>query len=194
MAETQDDVWLGAWRRLVADPDEGGAFAALVHGPLTDALEDRYPWADPHAVATAVGDAVLAFLRRPAAYDLGRLPLFRYLLLIARRRLSHQREREGRHHRGRIPWDAVELAAPAGNEWEEDELSFQSADLQPVLASLSDAERRVLELMRDGERSTAAFVAALGLADRPVGEREAVVKRVKDRIKARLKRAAGGGT
>ncbi|MEO2088619.1 MAG: hypothetical protein ABGY75_03860, partial [Gemmataceae bacterium] len=148
MAETQDDVWLTAWQRLIADPDEGGAFATLVHGPLTSALEDRYPWADPHTLATAVSDAVLAFLRRPAAYDPGRLPLFRFLLLIAHRRLSHQREREGRHHRGRIPWDAVELVVAAGNEREDDERSFQSATLQPVLASLTDAERRVLELMR----------------------------------------------
>ena len=45
------------------------------------------------------------------------------------------------------------------------------------------------ELLR-GERADRVFAAALGIADRPAAELQAEVKRVKDRIRARLRRAA----
>lgn len=60
--------------------------------------------------------------------------------------------------------------------------------LAAAVAELSDADRAVLALMREGERATAKFAAALGLAG-PPAEQAAEVKRVKDRIIARLKRA-----
>ena len=47
------------------------------------------------------------------------------------------------------------------------------------------------ELMGEGERRTAVFARALGLEDRPPGEQEREVKRVKDRIKKRMQRAGG---
>jgi len=52
--------------------------------------------------------------------------------------------------------------------------------------------QRVLDLQRCGERRTAVFAEGLGIADRPVSEQEAEVKRVKDRILKRLQRAARG--
>lgn len=189
-----DEAVLEAWRRLIADPDEAGAFIAVVHGPLTAALARRFPTAHADDIWTAVSDATLAFLKKPAAYDPTQSPLPAFLLLIARRRLANLWDKESRHHRERIPWDSVELGAAARNEEEEAALSFDSPVLQPVLAALSDVERRVLELMRDGERSTAAFAVVLGITDRPPDEQTTEVKRVKDRIMARLRRAAGGGT
>ena len=184
------DALLGAWRRLVEDPDAAAAFAAAVLPPLASALADRNCRTHPDEIATAAGDAVLAFVKRPGAYDPERLPLANYLLFIAKRRLQNQWTAERRHHAGRIPWDSVELDAAGRNDEGDESPGFDAAALAPVVAQLTDAERRVFELMRDGERRTEAFAEALGVAGDP--DREAHVKRAKDRIKARLKRAAGG--
>jgi DNA-directed RNA polymerase specialized sigma24 family protein len=185
------DALLGAWRRLVEDPDAAAEFAALVLPPLAAGLADRNRRAHPDDLATAAGDAVLAFLKRPGAYDPGRLPLANYLLLIAKRRLLNQAQAEGRHHAGRIPWDCVELDAVARNSpGGEFAGRLDGPELSAVVDQFSDGERRVWQLMRGGERRTEAFAEVLGVAGDP--DREAHVKRAKDRIKARLKRAAGG--
>ena len=193
MSEPLSVDWLTAWERLTGDPDAGGAFVALVHAPLVAALSARHRRDDPDAVFTAVSDAVLAILKRPAAYDPAKSPLFRFLLMIAERRLRNSFAAEGRHRRGRIPWDAVELDASERNEEEEDEpLSLDAPELRAVIDALSDAERQVFDLMRGGERRTAVYAAVLGIADCSADEQEVEVKRAKDRIKARLKRAGGG--
>jgi hypothetical protein len=57
--------------------------------------------------------------------------------------------------------------------------------------SITSEEQRVLALLADGERSTAAFARVLGLTDSPEDEQRREVKRVKDRIKRRLQRARG---
>ena len=47
--------------------------------------------------------------------------------------------------------------------------------------------------MRLGERKTAAYALALGIADRPAAEQRREVKRVKDRLQKRLERAGDKG-
>lgn len=181
---------LGAWRRLFEDPDTAAEFAALVLPPLVVGLADRNRRTHPDDVATAAGDAVLAFLKRPTAYDPDRLPLASYLLLIAKRRLLNRLAAESRHHAGRIPWDCVELGVAGRNDQGGEGCDFDGPELAAVRSQFTDGERRVFELMRDGERRAEAFAEALGVTGDP--DREALVKRAKDRIKARLKRAAGG--
>ncbi len=61
-----------------------------------------------------------------------------------------------------------------------------------MIAAFDDAERRAFELMRAGERRTAVFAAALGLTDRPPAGQADEVKRVKDKIMQRLRRAWRG--
>ena len=187
-----DDALLAAWRDLAADPTAPGAFAELVLPALTADLARFFPRLHPHDAETAGEDALLAFLRRPQAYDPARLPLPAYLLMIARRRLLNLRDKEKRHRTNRIPWDAVELGLPE-RKGSGDELSFADLPrLREVIDSFSDADRRAFDLMLDGERDTAVFAAALGVSDLPVDEQFAAVKKAKDRIKARLKRAGGG--
>ena len=184
------DVLLGAWRRLVEDPDAAAEFAALVLPLLVAGLADRNRGTHPDDVATAAGDAVLAFLKRPGAYDPDRLPLANYLSFIAKRRLQNQWTAERRHHAGRIPWDSVELDAAGRNHEGDDSPALDGPELAAVRSQFTDGERRVFELMRDGERRTEAFADALGVAGDP--DAAVHVKRAKDRILARLKRAAGG--
>jgi DNA-directed RNA polymerase specialized sigma24 family protein len=187
-----DDQLLDAWRALVADPTTAGEFMSLSLRPLAEGLARWWRSADPDTVESAAADALLAFARRPSAYDPSRSPLPAYLRRIARCRLINLLKSEGRHQSGRIPWDSVELHLSDGNDPVDDDLpSFDSPALQAVIAGFSDVERRAFELMADGERDTPVFAAAMGLTGRPADEQEAEVKRAKDRIKARLKRAGG---
>lgn len=187
-----DDELVAAWRRLVADPDTGGAFAEAVLPPLEADLARQFPRTYPHDITDAADWAVAAFLRNPTSFDpaRGRLPAF--LRLAARRDLLNLLDAEKRRRRGRIPWEGVELTQPAGNDPEEAECLADLPAMRAAVEVLSDSDRRVLDLMLDGERETAVFAAVLGLADRPAAEQADEVKRVKDRIKARLKRAGRG--
>ncbi|MBN9523150.1 hypothetical protein J0H58_32320 [bacterium] len=187
-----DDEIHDAWRRLVADPDTGTAFVALVLPPLEAALGRLFPRVDPHRVAEAADDAVLSIIRRATAFDPGRSPLRKFLLLVARRDLSNILKADGRHHRERIPWATVELTHPAGNESTDGETFADHPELLAAVEGMSPDDQRVFELMRDGERDTPVFAAALGIAHLPADEQAAEVKRAKDRVMARLKRAGRG--
>ena len=189
-----DHDLLAAWGRLADDPTSAGAFLVLALPPLVGQLAAWRPTADPHAVESAATDALLWLVKNPARYDQARSPLPAFLLLVARRRLLNQFASERRHQVGKIPWDVVEFSLSDRNdEVDDDAPSFDHPELQAVIAALSATDRRLLDLMWDGERSTAVFAAIMGIADRPIDEQEREVKRAKDRIKARLKRAVGGG-
>ncbi len=58
-------------------------------------------------------------------------------------------------------------------------------------AKLSLEERRVMDLMLDGERKTRVYAEALGLSGLPAAEQKREIKRVKDRLKKRLERTWG---
>jgi DNA-directed RNA polymerase specialized sigma24 family protein len=186
-----DDELLAAWRRLVADPDTAGAFAGAVLPPLEADLARQFRRADPHDVTTAAGDAVLAFLRRPETFDPAKGSLPGFLRLAARRDLINLLNKEKRHHRGQIPWEAVELTHPDRNDGVEVEMLADSPAVRAVVDALPEADRRVYDLMCDGERDTAVFATVLEIADRPADVQSDEVKRAKDRVKARLRRAGG---
>jgi RNA polymerase sigma-70 factor (ECF subfamily) len=167
--------------------------------PLVHWLETQFPRDDPHLRETAAHDALWGYLKAPERYHPERGPLPAYLRMAARRDLYNLRKREGRHHRRRVAWSAVELGEEGGNipGREEDpsglledreESERWEALLRAVRQACTEAERRVLELMLAGERSTAAHAEALGLTGLPVAEQEREVKRAKDRIMKRLER------
>jgi DNA-directed RNA polymerase specialized sigma24 family protein len=188
-----DDELLDAWRRLVADPMTFGPFSELVLDPLATTIARQFPTTDPDEAFSAAVDALMGFSLNPARFDpvLSSLPAF--LRMVARGRMINRRDAERRYGDGKIPWDAVEHDLPARNDLRDDDRpSFDSPALREAVTELSAADREVVELMRDGERRTAAFAAVLGLSDLAPDEQEREVKRVKDRIKARLKRAVGG--
>ncbi len=186
-----DADFLDCWRRLIADPvTGGGAFAAAALPRLEADLARLYPRVDEHLRCEAADSAVLAVIQRPDAYDPARLGLPAYLRMVAGGDLKNLLDKEKRRSRGRIPWAGVELGVPARNEREEEAFA-EHPELAAVVAGFTPEEAAVFELMCDGERATELFAAALGLPDAPEAERFAAVQRVKDRIKARLKRAGG---
>jgi hypothetical protein len=177
-----------AWQAFRADPRQAGAFAAVAF-PLVMARLPPDP-REPHRAATAAADAALDLLRHPHRFDPARGTLLNYLVLSARGDFKNAQRAESRHQSGRV---GVELDLPdRKEEYEPPSTLADHPHLRPVLDGLSAVERAVLDLMRAGERQTAAFAAVLGLADRPTAEQRLRVKRARDRIIARLKRAKGG--
>jgi DNA-directed RNA polymerase specialized sigma24 family protein len=184
---------VAVWSRLSDDPTAPGRFAAIVLPALEADLARQFPRVDPEILTDAADTAVATVLRNPAVYNPDKATLAAFLRLVARRDLLNLIRAERRHQRRRIPWESVELSCPDGNEEEDTAVLADYPAIQAVIDALCETDRRVLELMLDGERQTLAFAEVLGLADRSATEVADAVKRVKDRIKARLKRAGGKG-
>jgi RNA polymerase sigma-70 factor (ECF subfamily) len=139
-------------------------------------------------------------IKNPASFDPARGDLAAYLRMSAQADLINLLDKEGRHHQGRRPWHLVEHADESRNDLgrnDDPSLPLRIAEEQEqancgALAldgpEWTDTERRVVALMRRGERSTAVFADAMGLGSLPSEEQKREVKRVKDRIKKRLGR------
>jgi DNA-directed RNA polymerase specialized sigma24 family protein len=180
--------------RLVAgDPLAPPVLAEAFLDPLVAHLRIKYPRVDDHAHRAAAADAIISLLKSPAQFDPAQRTLAGYLRMSAEGDLLNFLNREKKHHDRRENWDPVEHDTAdrnSGEAGESDLPSFDHPALAAVIRGLSDVERRVFELLVAGERGTEVFAAALGLADVSPDEQEASVKRAKDRIKQRLKRAA----
>jgi hypothetical protein len=114
---------------------------------------------------------------------------------------------ERRHSQRRADWEAVEQSAVVGkNLWDEStdpaviverrEDEARRAANPPAIPSavmlgLTPGEVKALQLMCDGEKKTRAYASALGVSHLPFAEQQQIVKRVKDKLKKRLKRAGG---
>jgi DNA-directed RNA polymerase specialized sigma24 family protein len=196
-------------RRLVerlrdGDPTAPADFAAAYLDGLAAWLVARNPGVHPEDCDTAAEDAILSLIKDPSAYDPGRLALDAYLRMSARHDLWNRLSSERRRHRRESGWIPVELLPGAGNllgsEVDDPSIAAERSEAESrdmvsifdsVRAGLTDLEVRVLGLMRSGERKTSVFAKALGISDLPVEEQKSQVKRVKDRLKKRLKRAGG---
>jgi RNA polymerase sigma-70 factor (ECF subfamily) len=154
---------------------------------------------------TAAEDAILSLIKRPEAYDTSRAPLDTYLRMAAKRDLQNLQHAEWRHTSRQADWGAVELSAAARNYLADEDsdparivaLQAMVEEMvrkrprlpQPVLAGLSPGEVKALALVECGERRTSLYAVALGLTHLPPAAQRAEVKRVKDRLKARLRRS-----
>jgi RNA polymerase sigma-70 factor (ECF subfamily) len=171
--------------------------------PLLARLEATFPHDDPHLRQTAVHEALLDYVQHPQRYDPAQTDLGAYLRMAARRDLLNLRQREARHRRRREPWSVVEDEDNGGNlsgREEEppaallrrEEAEGREALFQAVAEGCSPQEKRVLDLMRAGERRTSAYADAVDAGGQPSEEQERVVKRVKDRLKKRIERGGPG--
>jgi hypothetical protein len=188
-------------RLLAGDRAATSELAEAYLQPLIDQLAQADPRAPEDFRQTAAEDAVLALLRNPASYDPTRRELFSYLCMSAHGDLLNGLRKEARHRRGRPGLRRVELPPDDGNYLgREDDPSLRLCEAEAreappdpavaaVFASATPEERRVLELKLEGERSTAVIAAAIGLGDRPPAEQKAEVRRLVNRVDARLRRA-----
>ena len=179
-------------RLRTGDPLAQSEFIAAVLDPLVAHLRAKWPHADEHIRITAAGDAVLSLIRNPDLYDPSKRGLIGFLRMAAEGDFLNVLAKERKHHIGRETREIVELPADGGNTVAEDGLpSFDDREIAAEIAGLTPPERAVFELMRDGERHTPAFAAALNLGHLPEADWPREVKRVKDRVIKRLQRAGG---
>lgn len=179
------------------DPLAPSQFAEAYLEPLIAFLRAVHRQVDDHTRQEAAERAIISLCKSPNRFDPARGDLVAYLTMSATGDLRNLLSSETRHHEKRENWDSVELDVAAGKSddggADSDSLSFDLPALAAVISCLSNEERAALELMREGERSTARFAAVLGLVASTPHEQVAEVKRVKDRIKQRLKRALEDG-
>ncbi|MBA4192345.1 MAG: hypothetical protein C0467_30610 [Planctomycetaceae bacterium] len=185
------------FQRLLAggDPVAKSDFAVAFLDLLVAFLRATHPHEDDHALFTAAEDALLSVMNKPSVFDPTRgTDLAAFLRMAASADLKNLRDKEWRRRKHHEHRDCVELPDDDGNSSAEDATELASFDdpaLAEVIAAFTEAERIVFELMRTGERRTEVFAAALGLGNEPLESQERHIKRLKDRIKQRLKRAGG---
>ena len=202
---SQDEALALLQRLVEGDPPAPSDMAGAYLEPLARWLARANPQVDASECDTAAEDAILWLIKHPASYDPAGMSLEAYLRMAARRDLQNVRRAEGRHASRRADWGAVELSRAVGKhtmdadadparivELQEmvEEIVRKQPRLPPVaLAGLSPGEAQALGLVQCGERRTELYAVALGISHLPPDQQQAEVKRVKDRLKVRLKRA-----
>ena len=187
-----DEVAALFHRLCGGDPVARSDFSVAVLDPLAGHLRRWRRDADEHACLTAAEDAVLALIRNPAIFDPAKCALIGFLCMSAKGDLLNALKKEARHHVNRESAESVELAPDDGNtsadERADDLPSLDDPDLAAEVANFTAPERAAFELMRAGEKATAAFVVALDIGHLSADEQARGVKRAKDRIIKRLQR------
>lgn len=176
-----------------ADPTAPAAFADAFYGPLCAHLTRTYRYVSEDEAVSVAGNLIVALVQKPELYNPEKLPVDAFLRMAAGRKMSTTAERVGRRRRREIALDFVAEPPAARNEYmrEDDGPSWSDPRLVAEVDAFAGAERIAFELLREGVRDTDAFAKALDL-DPQGADTARVVKRIKDTIKARLRRAVGG--
>lgn len=164
---------------------------------LIEQLTRAYPSvSDPHLIDEAAADALWAYLRQPEKYQPERSALTTYLTMAARRDLLNkfQKQKRAAAHEKNLE-EGVELEAVGGNTTMEDDLETREAahrasDMMEKKIT-DEVDKKMLELMMNGERKTSEFANVLGIEAWPPDRQAREVKRVKDRLKKVLSRLKG---
>jgi hypothetical protein len=201
----QSEVELGQLheRLLGGDPV---APAELAEGLLPLLRARLAGWAatldDPHLVPSAIGLVIARYLSDPGRFDPERAGLAGYLAMEVRGDVLN--EFDSRRRRRQHEWPAAELVElePHGRDSSVEEEALDAVDpigVSPAavqaarlaLGELDQVDRRMLEMMVEGLRSTTAYAAVLGISQLPVDVQRKAVKQHKDRLQKRLERLRG---
>jgi hypothetical protein len=178
------------------DPTAPARLASLLLPALRRRFGNKPDGGDPHLLDSLIDESVARYLQEPGRYDPTKGPLLAYLYQdvegdrknalagLARRRLRES------------PAIEVELSSAGGNLSVEQEVldgvdpfdvSLAALDAaRAELASFSELDRRLLDLLGQGVRETAPYAEVLGIGHLPVALQRRAAKRHKDRLKARL--------
>lgn len=186
-------------RLLAADPVAPTELAEAVWKPLIKELEKRHPrLRASDLLPDAASDALISYIKQPTQFDPVRRSLFGFLIMAAEGDLLNALAKMNRRKRREIPIEDVELACVGGNERLEARGLDARIEVERMQIRIEELfkdprDRRAVELLIEGERSTKAFAKAWGLEGLPVKEQACQVKRHKDRIKKMLARHGEGG-
>ena len=173
-------------RLLEGDPVAPAELITAVFDSLVLHLRKKHPGVDDlELLYDSVTDALFAYVKEPRKFDPSKRGLFGYLQMSAERDLLNLlAKRDRRGYREEVV-DDVELLAPDGNIELEILARLDAERLREEIAQLfpDPRDRRVVDLMIDGERSTEAFVETLELGGESMIEQRRQVKRAKDRVK-----------
>lgn len=204
MSEPSEEELLRLHRALlVGDPVASARLAELLLPVLRRRLEGltAAPGIDPHAVDAAINWSLVRYLEEPRRYDPEKgLSLVGYLAMDARGDVrNEQKSRRARQAREEADPDDyfVEVSRGQRNEVEEglidrlDPFGVSSELVERALQELGALDPRDLRLLRmiaEGVRSTAAFAEVLNISHLPLERQRAEVKRQKDRLKKQVER------
>ena len=164
--------------------------------PLIEWLASIHRHTDESQRSDAATDAIASLLKSPESYKPERgKSLGSYLKTAStgdlKNLLDKERRRAARMNSGMDVALLADRGKEIGTEMERrDEAERLEANVLAIVKNgLTPEELAGLELLLDGEKRTEAFAVALKLDHLPAAEREAGVKRFKDKIKLRIKRA-----
>ena len=136
-------------------------------------------------------EAIIGHINHPDTFDPVKSSLWTFLCMIAqgdardavRKRLEHDRLIE-KHGYNIELWGAHANKEHDQSEWKRDAEKIMRIYGDSI--AQNEEEKRVLDLILDGEREVAVYAEALSLD--PQTDNAAEVKRVKDRLNLRLKK------
>jgi hypothetical protein len=191
-------------RRLIdrlqsGDPTAPDDLAVAMIQPLYHWLRRKNRGLHAHLIEEAVDEALINLIKNPVTYDANKLSLESYLRMSAHADLLNILAKEERHHTNRLPFSVVELSpdprkyigqADGSLNSDIDDTAGKARRIaEKVRQGLTAAEGKVLDLWLRGEKKTAVFAHAYGVTDRPADEQRRIIKKVKDKLKQRAKRA-----
>lgn len=171
------------WRTLAAD-------LFVYHEPVVDGLARHYPSVDRDLVHDAFVQTLLEIGRKPDQFDPARGSISAFLQGATRRTLrtllrsdASRRKREQEKGKSHV---AQQGSAARGilDELADGEL----AEKARAEVARTDEERAVLRLWELGVEELGPYACVLGIEDKPQAEQQALVKKIRDRLTARLRR------
>jgi len=168
--------------------------------PLSTCLRKVFPQVHDRAVLDdAAADALLAFAKHPEKYDYTQRALRGYLEMAAKGDVKNALAKQRRLSSKLRLVENVELVVSAGNkkgalrsshDSRSPDSRLRETELRASVETImpDPGDRKLVELILEGERSTAVFAQVLGVENLPRRQREHIVKKHKDRIKQRLRR------
>lgn len=192
-------------RLLAGDHAVTADLAAAFLKPLCRWLKGRNPGIPDDFCLGAACDALSALMKDPCSYKPERKKsLFAYLRMSAQGDLLNEWEKEQGHQRWRKSMESVEQLPDAWKylgrdedpslplQIKEEAVAASEGVLPEVRDGLTEGELRALDLILRREKKTAVFAEACGLGHLPKPQQRVEVKRLKDKVKTRLKRARSG--
>lgn len=195
--KNQDFEYYIHQRLLKKDPIAPSELVENYIKPLVLTLGRQFPnLDDPHFVHDAAVDALLNYAQHPERFNPEKGTLSSYLLMSARGDLMNRLKSEGRRRQREVHIKDVELQPDLWNISLEERgnielpLGLSMADIESQVEEIitDPIDRKLLELMLDGERQTRCYAEVLGITHLRMDEQRRQVKRAKDRLIKRLQR------
>jgi hypothetical protein len=158
-------------------------------------LFSKRPEADPHLLSEAVHDALISYLKNPAAFDENRgTSLQAFLFAMARYKLDHKLRTEARRrqHEEMQPWNIFEdycPDSPSAGEYISEEQNLSELNSEPALNdALNDPKDLTVLKLWFTRETTVGWVKTLELGHLAQDEQEREIIRAKHRIRKKRQR------